>query len=91
MQSYTTLFLLSATSLLALAVASPLKSDMEMVKVIVQAFMGDDHKEEALDQAAPYYFSEANQQQIPVSEAIYEAMTKENAAEQADETGTYIM
>ena len=96
MQSYKILFVLSA-SLLALAFATPITSDLDLVKVLVQSLAGEDLKEEALDQAAA---SEVNQQQIPVSEAVFqqipvseavfqqnpvseEAVEQENAVEQA--------
>ena len=95
MQFFTILFVLSASSLLALAVASPAMNDLEMVKVLVQSLVGDDLKEDALDQAAA---SEVNMQQIPVSEAMFqqnpvsEAMEQENAVEQANSlNSTYVV
>ena len=95
MQFFTILFVLSASSLLALAVASPAMNDLEMVKVLVQSLVGDDLKEDALDQAAP---SEVDMQQIPVSEAMFqqnpvsEAMEQENAVEQANSlNSTYVV
>ena len=83
MHSFTTLFLLSASILLALAAASPVTSDLEMVKVMVQSIVGEDLEED----------TEVNLQQIPVSEAAFrqntvsEAVVQENAIEQATING----
>ena len=78
------LFILSASSLLALAAASPAISDMEIVEILVHSLVGDDLTEEDLAWLI---------EQIPVSEAMFqeksvsEAMLQENAVEQADKSG----
>ena len=84
MRSFSILFILSAGSLLALAAASPVKRDLEMMKALVQSLMG-------VDQAS---VSEPNLQEIPVSEAMFQqnpvsqTMKQETAVEQ-DMSSTY--
>ena len=75
MQSFTILFILSASSLLALTVASPTNTDM--LRALIQSLMED--KQLSIEEALA--ISEANLQQRPVSEAVFQQKPVSEAKE----------